>query len=117
MEPYDAEFRGKVLAAINGVSRAGTVVALGLGGLVGGWLGSRATFVGGAVCALVVVAALAWLLRGVDPTAPIPEDVLAPALGPAWPAAGARTVRDGSPRAAYQSVRGRMIEVGVRDPR
>lgn len=82
LRPPEAD-RGKVLAAINGVSRAGTVVALGLGGLVGGWLGPRATFVGGAVCALVVVAALAWLLRGVDPTAPIPEDVLAPALGPA----------------------------------
>ena len=82
LRPPEAD-RGKVLAAINGVSRAGTVVSLGLGGLVGGWLGPRATFVGGAVCALVVVAALAWLLRGVDPTAPIQEDVLAPALGPA----------------------------------
>ena len=82
LRPADAA-RGKVLAAINGVSRAGSVVALGLGGLVGGWLGPRATFVGGAVCALVVVAALAWLLRGVDPTEPIPEDVLAPAVGPA----------------------------------
>jgi MFS family permease len=82
LRPADAD-RGKALAAINGVSRAGSVVALGLGGLVGGWRGPRATFVGGAACALVVVAALAWLLRGVDPTAPIPEDVLAPALGPA----------------------------------
>ena len=69
LRPADAD-RGKVLAAINGVSRAGSVVALGLGGLVGGWLGPRATFVGGAACALVVVAGLARLLRGVDPTAP-----------------------------------------------
>ena len=69
LRPADAD-RGKVLAAINGVSRAGSVVALGLGGLVGGWLGPRPTFVGGAACALVVVAGLARRLRGVDPTAP-----------------------------------------------
>lgn len=75
--------RGKVLAAINGVSRAGSILALGLGGLLGGLLGPRVTFVGGAVCALVVVAALAWLLRGVDPTGPIPENLLAVALGAA----------------------------------
>lgn len=82
LRPPEAD-RGKVLAAINGVSRAGSILALGLGGLVGGWVGARMTFVGGAACALVVVAALAMLLRGVDPTAPIPDDVLAPALGPA----------------------------------
>ena len=62
--------RGKVLAAINGVSRAGSVVALGLGGLVGSWLGARATFVSGAVLALLVVAGLAWSLRGMDRTPP-----------------------------------------------
>ena len=62
--------RGKVLAAINGVSRAGSVVALGLGGLVGSWLGARATFVSGAVLALMVVAGLAWSLRGMDRTPP-----------------------------------------------
>jgi predicted MFS family arabinose efflux permease len=69
VRPADAD-RGKVLAAINGVSRASSVIALGLGGLVGGWLGPRVTFVGGGVCALLVVAGLAWLLRGVDRTAP-----------------------------------------------
>jgi len=39
--------RGKVLAAISGVSRAGSILALGLGGLVGSWIGPRVTFVGG----------------------------------------------------------------------
>jgi len=61
--------RGKVLAAINGVQRAGSILALGLGGLVGGWLGARATFVGAAVCSLIVVAALVRSLHGVDRTA------------------------------------------------
>ena len=65
--------RGKVLAAISGVSRAGSIVALGLGGLVGGLLGPRATFVGGSVCALLVVAGLALSLRGVDRAAPVGE--------------------------------------------
>jgi MFS family permease len=69
LRPPEAD-RGKVLAAINGVSRAGSIIALGLGGLVGGWLGPRVTFVGGAVCASLVVAALAWSLRGVDRTPP-----------------------------------------------
>ena len=69
LRPSEAN-RGKVLAAINGVSRAGSIVALGLGGLVGGWLGPRATFVGGSVCALLVVVALTRSLRGVDRTAP-----------------------------------------------
>ena len=71
--------RGKVLAAINGVSRAGSILALALGALVGSWLGARATFVGGGICALLVVAALAWWLRDVDRTPPIHEDVLASA--------------------------------------
>jgi predicted MFS family arabinose efflux permease len=62
--------RGKVLAAINGVYRAGSVLALGLGGLVGGWLGARGTFVGAALCSLIVVAAVARSLRGVDRAAP-----------------------------------------------
>ena len=72
--------RGKVLAAINGVSRAGSILALALGGLVGSWLGARATFVGGGVCALLVVVALAWSLRGVDRTPPVHEEVLASAF-------------------------------------
>ena len=75
--------RGKVLAAINGVSRAGSILALGLGGVVGGLLGAWVTFVGGAVCAVVVVAALAWSVRGVDRTAPLHEEVLAADLGAA----------------------------------
>jgi MFS family permease len=62
--------RGKVLAAMNGVQRAGSILALGLGGLVGGWLGARVTFVGAGVCALVVVATLSWSLRGVERAAP-----------------------------------------------
>ncbi len=78
LRPAEAD-RGKVLAAINGVMRAGSILALGLGGLVGGWLGPRATFVGGAVCALLVVAGLAWSLRGVDRTASVLEKVLVPA--------------------------------------
>ena len=78
LRPAEAD-RGKVLAAINGVSRAGSILALGLGGLVGGWLGPRATFVGGAVCALLVVAGLAWSLRSVDRTASVLEKVLVPA--------------------------------------
>jgi hypothetical protein len=37
--------------------------------------------VGGGVCALLVVAALAWSLRGVDRTPPVHEEVLASAFG------------------------------------
>jgi predicted MFS family arabinose efflux permease len=72
LRPADVD-RGKVLAAISGVSRAGSIVALGLGGLVGGLVGPRATFVGGSVCALLVVAGLALSLRGVDRAAPAGE--------------------------------------------
>jgi len=75
LRPAEAD-RGKVLAAINGVQRAGSVLALGLGGLVGGWLGARATFVGAAACSLIVVAGLARSLRGVDRTAPRRTEVL-----------------------------------------
>jgi MFS family permease len=74
VRPAEAD-RGKVLAAMNGVQRAGSVLALGLGGLVGGWLGARATFVGAGVCALTVVASLSWSLRGVDRAAPRRERV------------------------------------------
>jgi MFS family permease len=83
--------RGKVLAAISGVSRAGSILALGLGGLVGSWLGPRVTFVGGSGCALLVVAALAWSLRGLDRTPPLREDTLATELGSRerpWPGCG-----------------------------
>lgn len=69
VRPAEAD-RGKVLAAINGVQRAGSILALGLGGLVGSLLGARATFVGAGVCALIVVATLTWSLRGVDRAAP-----------------------------------------------
>ena len=75
--------RGKVLAAINGVSRAGSILALGLGGLVGGWLGARATFVDAGICALLVVAALTWSLRGVDRTPSARQEVLVSSFGPA----------------------------------
>jgi MFS family permease len=80
LRPTDAD-RGKVLAAINGVSRAGSILALGLGGLIGGWLGPRTTFVGGGVCATLVVAALAHSLRGIDRAAPMRESVRAPGPG------------------------------------
>ncbi len=62
--------RGRVLAAVGGVSRTGSVVALGLGGVAGGLLGPRGTFVLGGGLALLVVAALCWSLRGVDRNAP-----------------------------------------------
>jgi MFS family permease len=75
LRPADAD-RGKVLAAISGVSRAGSIVALGLGGLVGSLLGPRATFVGGSVCALLVVGGLALSLRGLDRAAPVGKKAL-----------------------------------------
>jgi len=72
LRPAEAD-RGKVLASINGVSRAGSILALGLGGVVGSWLGPRVTFVGGGVLALLVVAALTRALRGLNQTAPAGE--------------------------------------------
>ena len=75
LRPAEAD-RGKVLAAMNGVSRAGSILALGLGGLIGSWLGPRATFVVGSVCALLVIAGLALSLRGVDRAAPVRERAL-----------------------------------------
>jgi len=69
LRPAEAD-RGMVLATINGVQRAGSVLALGMGGLVGGWLGARATFVGAAVCSMIVVAGLVRSLRGVERAAP-----------------------------------------------
>jgi predicted MFS family arabinose efflux permease len=75
--------RGRVLAAVTGVSRTGSVLALGLGGLVGGVLGARQAFVVSGGLALLVVVALVWSLRGVERTAPgeaVPEAVLEPAL-------------------------------------
>ena len=71
--------RGRVLAAVTGVSRTGSVLALGLGGLVGGVLGARQTFVVSGGLALLVVVALVWSLRGVERTAPA-GTVLEPAL-------------------------------------
>jgi predicted MFS family arabinose efflux permease len=68
-----------VLAAVTGVSRTGSVLALGLGGLVGGVLGARQTFVVSGGLALLVVVALGWSLRGVERTAPA-GTVLEPAL-------------------------------------
>ena len=62
--------RGRVLAAVSGVSRTGSVLALGLGGVSGGLVGPRGTFVLGGGLALLVVAALCWSLRGVDRGAP-----------------------------------------------
>ena len=71
--------RGRVLAAVTGVSRTGSVLALGLGGLVGGVLGARQTFVVSGGLALLVVVALVWSLRGVERTAPA-GTALEPAL-------------------------------------
>lgn len=82
LRPAKAD-RGKVLAAINGVSQAGSILALGLGGLVGGWLGARATFVAAGVCAVFAVAALVRSLRGADRTPSAHEEVLVSAFDPA----------------------------------
>jgi predicted MFS family arabinose efflux permease len=71
--------RGRVLAAVTGVSRTGSVLALGLGGLVGGVLGARQTFVVSGGLALLVVVALVWSLRGVERTSPA-ETLLEPEL-------------------------------------
>ncbi|MGN6634060.1 MAG: MFS transporter [Oryzihumus sp.] len=60
--------RGKVLAAVSGVSRASSVVAMGLGALGGAVLGPRGTFVLGGVLAIAVTVAMAVRLRGVDRT-------------------------------------------------
>ncbi|MGZ4601056.1 MAG: MFS transporter [Oryzihumus sp.] len=65
--------RGKVLAAVAGVSRAGSVVAMGLGALGGSVLGPRGTFVLGGVLAVGVTVAMAVQLRGVDRAAPVHE--------------------------------------------
>ena len=62
--------RGKVLAAVTGVSRAGSVVAMGLGALGGAVLGPRGTFVLGGALAVGVTVAMAVQLRGVDRAAP-----------------------------------------------
>jgi MFS family permease len=75
--------RGRVLAAVTGVSRTGSVLALGLGSLAGGLLGARGTFVAGGGLGLLVVAALAWSLRGVERAAPPPGPAAAGAPGPA----------------------------------
>ena len=71
--------RGRVLAAVSGVSRTGSVLALGLGGLAGGLLGARRTFVVGGGLALLVVAALVLVAarRRADRTG---RAVLEPAL-------------------------------------
>ena len=62
--------RGKVLAAVNGVSRAGSVVAMAMGALGGAVLGARGSFVVGGALSLVVLLGLVLGLRGVDRTAP-----------------------------------------------
>jgi MFS family permease len=72
--------RGKVLAAVSGVSRASSVVAMGLGALGGAVLGARGTFVVGSVLAVAVTVAMALQLRGLDP-APV-GPALEPAVGP-----------------------------------
>jgi MFS family permease len=69
--------RGRVLAAVGGVSRTGSVIALGLGGVTGGLLGPRGTFVLGGGLALLVVTALCWSLRGVDRQGPRLASVVA----------------------------------------
>jgi MFS family permease len=54
---------GRGAAAMNGLVRAGSVVGLGLGGVVGGICGPRWTFVGCGLLALLATAGLAWRLR------------------------------------------------------
>ncbi|HLV54002.1 MAG TPA: MFS transporter, partial [Actinotalea caeni] len=85
--------RGTVGAALSGIARTGSVLALALGGLLGTLLSPRAVFVGGGVLGLVVVLALGW--RAV--TAAGAEERAggaagAPATAPAPTATGTATV-------------------------
>lgn len=53
--------RGRVMAALNGLFSAASILALFLGGLAGSWLGPRATFLAGGVLALPVIAIMGAL--------------------------------------------------------
>ena len=55
--------RGQVIAAAMGASRAFSIAALALGGVVGTVLGPRTTFVVAGACALAVSLVLAWAVR------------------------------------------------------
>ena len=55
--------RGQVIAAAMGASRAFSIAALALGGVVGTVLGPRTTFVAAGACALAVSLVLAWAAR------------------------------------------------------
>ena len=91
--------RGKVLAALTGVSRAASVVAMGAGALSGSLLGPRWTFVVGGVLAVLVTAAMVLQLRGVDRARPVDPEV-APAA--------ATAVRDTTTEVAAE-----VVPVGV----
>ncbi|GAA1681034.1 hypothetical protein GCM10009745_26520 [Kribbella yunnanensis] len=61
------ELRGRVVAALSGTVRACSLAALPLGGLLGGLLGPRMTFVGcGVVCAVGAMAAALLVARTKD---------------------------------------------------
>jgi MFS family permease len=66
--------RGTVGAALNGMARAGSVVALGLGGLAGALLSPRAVFVLGGLGGMVAVIACGW--RSLGATASLGGDRL-----------------------------------------
>ena len=72
------EALGRGLAAMNGLVRAGSVVGLTLGGLVGGLCGPRWTFIGCGALALLATAGLALRLRSAGAIGPdVPLDVMA----------------------------------------
>jgi len=56
--------RGQVTAAATDAARGSSIAALLVGGLAGGVLGPRVTFLLAGDCALVVAGALAWTMRG-----------------------------------------------------
>lgn len=72
------EQRGTVAATLNGIARIGSVVALGLGGLLGTLVSPRAIFIGGGLLGMAVILALGW--RALDAaTAESREPVAEPA--------------------------------------
>lgn len=52
--------RGTVGAALNGIARTGSVLALGLGGLVGALASPRAVFIGGGLLGMAAVLLCGW---------------------------------------------------------
>lgn len=65
--------RGTVGAALSGVARTGSVLALALGGLLGTLASPRAVFIGGGILGMVVVLALGWRAIRAAAAEPTPE--------------------------------------------